>query len=61
MIQVISALQILMYGYLLKDNVVAAKLASMAHAMDFFTKEEYLTPAESLFVIIAISKISMND
>jgi oligoribonuclease NrnB/cAMP/cGMP phosphodiesterase (DHH superfamily) len=38
----------LMYGYLLKDNVVAAKLASMAHAMDFFTKEEYLTPVAEL-------------
>jgi uncharacterized protein len=38
----------LMYDYLLKDNVVAAKLASMAHAMDFFTKEEYLTPVAEL-------------
>ena len=38
----------LMYGYLLKDNVMAAKLASMAHAMDFFTKEEYLTPVAEL-------------
>jgi uncharacterized protein len=38
----------LMYDYLLKDNVVAAKLASMAHTMDFFTKEEYLTPVAEL-------------
>jgi uncharacterized protein len=38
----------LMYGYLLKDNVLAAKLASMAHTMDFFTKEEYLTPVAEL-------------
>ena len=38
----------LMYDYLLKDNVMAAKLASMAHAMDFFTKGEYLTPVAEL-------------
>ncbi|MGC2597087.1 MAG: DHHA1 domain-containing protein [Nitrososphaeraceae archaeon] len=38
----------LMYDYLLKDNMVAAKLAGMAHAMDFFTKEEYLTPVAEL-------------
>ena len=34
--------------YLLKDNMIATKLASMAHAMDFFTKTEYLTPVSEL-------------
>lgn len=38
----------LMYDYLLKGNALAANLASMAHAMDFFTKTEYLTPAAEL-------------
>ena len=38
----------LMYDYLLKDNMIAAKLADMAHTMDFFTKTEYLTPVAEL-------------
>lgn len=38
----------LMYDYLLEGNALAANLASVAHAMDFFTKTEYLTPAAEL-------------
>ncbi len=38
----------LMYGYLLKDNMIASKLANMAHTMDFFTKAEYLVPVAEL-------------
>jgi oligoribonuclease NrnB/cAMP/cGMP phosphodiesterase (DHH superfamily) len=38
----------LMYETLLPDNTLAAKLASMAHTMDFFTKDQYLTPISEL-------------
>src|SRR5215831_4270096 len=38
----------IMYDYLLKDNMIAARLANMAHSMDFFTKSEYLTPVAEL-------------
>jgi oligoribonuclease NrnB/cAMP/cGMP phosphodiesterase (DHH superfamily) len=38
----------LMHDFLLKDNKIAAKLADMAHSMDFFTKTEYLTPVAEL-------------
>src|SRR5215203_366358 len=38
----------LMYETLLPGNTLAAKLASMAHAMDFFTKDQYLTPISEL-------------
>ncbi|MFL6481364.1 MAG: DHH family phosphoesterase [Nitrososphaera sp.] len=38
----------LMYETLLPGNILAAKLASMAHAMDFFTKDQYLTPISEL-------------
>lgn len=38
----------LMFGYLLKDNMIAEKLANMAHSMDFFTKTEYLIPVAEL-------------
>jgi oligoribonuclease NrnB/cAMP/cGMP phosphodiesterase (DHH superfamily) len=38
----------LMYETLLPGNVLAAKLASMAHTMDFFTKDQYLTPISEL-------------
>ena len=34
----------LMYEKLLPENELAAKLAGMAHTMDFFTKDQYLTP-----------------
>jgi uncharacterized protein len=38
----------LMYETLLPGNILAAKLASMAHTMDFFTKDQYLTPISEL-------------
>jgi oligoribonuclease NrnB/cAMP/cGMP phosphodiesterase (DHH superfamily) len=38
----------LMYETLLPGNMLAAKLASMAHAMDFFTNDRYLTPISEL-------------
>src|SRR5918999_5274436 len=38
----------LMYQTLLPGNTLAAKLASMAHTMDFFTKDQYLTPISEL-------------
>jgi oligoribonuclease NrnB/cAMP/cGMP phosphodiesterase (DHH superfamily) len=37
-----------MYDTLLPGNTLAAKLASMAHTMDFFTKDQYLTPISEL-------------
>lgn len=38
----------LMHETLLPDNALAGKLASMAHTMDFFTKDQYLTPISEL-------------
>jgi oligoribonuclease NrnB/cAMP/cGMP phosphodiesterase (DHH superfamily) len=38
----------LMYDTLLPGNTLAAKLASLAHTMDFFTKDQYLTPISEL-------------
>jgi oligoribonuclease NrnB/cAMP/cGMP phosphodiesterase (DHH superfamily) len=38
----------LMYETLLPDNILAAKLANMAHTMDFFTNDQYLTPISEL-------------
>lgn len=38
----------LMYETLLPGNTLAARLASMAHTMDFFTKDQYLTPISEL-------------
>lgn len=38
----------LMYESLLPDNSLAATLAGMAHTMDFFTKDQYLTPISEL-------------
>jgi uncharacterized protein len=38
----------LMHETLLPDNALAAKLAGMAHTMDFFTKDQYLTPISEL-------------
>lgn len=38
----------LMYEKFVPDNALAAKLASMAHTMDFFTKDQYLTPISEL-------------
>jgi uncharacterized protein len=38
----------LMHETLLPGNILAAKLASMAHTMDFFTKDQYLTPISEL-------------
>jgi oligoribonuclease NrnB/cAMP/cGMP phosphodiesterase (DHH superfamily) len=38
----------LMHETLLPDNALASKLASMAHTMDFFTKDQYLTPITEL-------------
>lgn len=38
----------LMYEKLLLGNELAHKLASMAHTMDFFTKDQYLTPISEL-------------
>jgi uncharacterized protein len=38
----------LMYETLLPGNTLAEKLASMAHTMDFFTKDQYLTPISEL-------------
>ncbi|HXG06229.1 MAG TPA: hypothetical protein VNI77_02765 [Nitrososphaera sp.] len=38
----------LMYETFLPDNLLARKLASMAHTMDFFTKDQYLTPISEL-------------
>jgi oligoribonuclease NrnB/cAMP/cGMP phosphodiesterase (DHH superfamily) len=38
----------LMYDTLLPGNILAAKLASMAHTMDFFARDQYLTPISEL-------------
>lgn len=38
----------LMHETLLPDNILAGKLAEMAHTMDFFTKDQYLTPISEL-------------
>lgn len=38
----------LMYETLLPGNSLAARLAHMAHTMDFFTKDQYLTPISEL-------------
>lgn len=38
----------LMHEALMPDNVLAARLAGMAHTMDFFTKDQYLTPITEL-------------
>jgi oligoribonuclease NrnB/cAMP/cGMP phosphodiesterase (DHH superfamily) len=38
----------LMYETLLPSNTLAARLASMAHTMDFFTRDQYLTPISEL-------------
>jgi uncharacterized protein len=38
----------LMYETFLPDNILAAKLANMAHTMDFFTDDQYLTPISEL-------------
>src|SRR5581483_11105910 len=38
----------LMYETLLPAHQLAGKLASMAHTMDFFTKDQYLTPISEL-------------
>lgn len=38
----------LMYETLLPGNTLARKLAGMAHTMDFFTKDQYLTPISEL-------------
>lgn len=38
----------LMHETLLQDNALAGKLAGMAHTMDFFTKDQYLTPISEL-------------
>lgn len=38
----------LMYETLLPGNSLAARLAGMAHTMDFFTKDQYLTPISEL-------------
>lgn len=38
----------LMHEILLPDNALASKLAGMAHTMDFFTKDQYLTPISEL-------------
>jgi uncharacterized protein len=38
----------LMYEKLVPGNALGEQLASMAHAMDFFTKDQYLTPITEL-------------
>lgn len=38
----------LMHETLLPANALAGKLAGMAHTMDFFTKDQYLTPISEL-------------
>jgi len=38
----------LVYETLLPGNILAEKLASMAHTMDFFTNDQYLTPLSEL-------------
>lgn len=38
----------LMHETLLPDNAIAGWLARMAHTMDFFTKDQYLTPISEL-------------
>jgi oligoribonuclease NrnB/cAMP/cGMP phosphodiesterase (DHH superfamily) len=38
----------LMHETLLPGNKLASKLAGMAHTMDFFTKDQYLTPISEL-------------
>jgi oligoribonuclease NrnB/cAMP/cGMP phosphodiesterase (DHH superfamily) len=38
----------LMHETLLPGNQLAGKLANMAHTMDFFTKDQYLTPISEL-------------
>jgi uncharacterized protein len=47
----------LMYDKLLVGNELAAKLASMAHTMDFFTNDQYLTPISELIVYYRNSSI----
>jgi uncharacterized protein len=47
----------LMYDKLLVGNEHAAKLASMAHTMDFFTNDQYLTPISELIVYYRNSPI----
>ena len=47
----------LMYDKLLVGNQLAAKLASMAHTMDFFTNDQYLTPISELIVYYRNSPI----
>ena len=43
----------LMYETLLPGNTLAAKLASMAHTMDFFTRDQYLTPISELNTLLS--------
>ena len=38
----------LMYEKFVPGNALAARLAGMAHTMDFFTKDQYLTPISEL-------------
>ena len=38
----------LMYETFLRGNEIAATLARLAHAMDFFTNDQYLTPTSEL-------------
>ena len=38
----------LMHETLLRGNQLASRLANMAHTMDFFTKDQYLTPISEL-------------
>lgn len=38
----------LMHETCLPDNALAGKLAAMAHTMDFFTKDQYLTPISEM-------------
>jgi len=40
----------LMYENFLSGNSLAAKLASIARSMDFFTKDQYLTPISELII-----------
>lgn len=50
----------LMYEKLLVGNELAAKLASMAHTMDFFTNDQYLTPISELIVYYRNSSIAFE-
>ena len=48
----------LMYETFLRGNEIAATLARLAHTMDFFTNDQYLTPTSDLSITIGLFRIS---